>query len=216
MSMSPKLRVQYVHGLESSAKGYKSTHLMKVFGEENVCSVQMDTSNPNQCLLLQEKAIRDFSPDVLVGSSFGGGLCFELIRRSIWKGPTLFLAPAVSKTREMLSLCPLSEFSKKSDETDLSSTKNSGVLIVHGTLDELIPLEEARLLFQTLVQERAKNSNSINVTSLNVFDRVKLTEIEDDHYLKRIVDEKLLENYVQEVYDLHRQIKNSKIGRAHV
>ena len=46
---------------------------------------------------VQSKAIQSFSPEVIVGSSWGGAVAVELIRRGIWRGPTLLLAPAYYK-----------------------------------------------------------------------------------------------------------------------
>lgn len=46
------------------------------------------------CCELQAAAIQQFRPDVLVASSFGGGIAVHLLSKNIWKGPTLLLAPA--------------------------------------------------------------------------------------------------------------------------
>jgi len=51
----------------------------------------------NDCLDLQLAAIRQFQPDVCVGSSWGGAmLCFAIVR-GYWRGPSLLLAPAQTK-----------------------------------------------------------------------------------------------------------------------
>ena len=44
-----------------------------------------------ECLELQREALRSFKPDVIVGSSFGGGLCLDLIGRGDWTGPAVLL-----------------------------------------------------------------------------------------------------------------------------
>lgn len=43
----------------------------------------MDTSNHEECYKLQENAIKDFNPDLVVGSSFGGYLACRLLNSGI-------------------------------------------------------------------------------------------------------------------------------------
>ncbi len=50
-----------------------------------------------KCLSLQEKAIKDFSPDIVVGSSFGGGIAVLSLMNGTWTGPTILLAPAAAQ-----------------------------------------------------------------------------------------------------------------------
>lgn len=44
----------------------------------------------------QRRAISRFQPQVVVASSFGGAIALEVIRKGIWRGPTVLLAPAHS------------------------------------------------------------------------------------------------------------------------
>jgi len=46
---------------------------------------------------LQAKALREFKPDIVVGSSWGGGIASILVAKQIWRGPTVLLAPAFKK-----------------------------------------------------------------------------------------------------------------------
>jgi predicted alpha/beta hydrolase family esterase len=47
-----------------------------------------------ECVELQTEEIAKFEPDVIVASSFGGGIAVHLLSRGLWKGATLLLAPA--------------------------------------------------------------------------------------------------------------------------
>ncbi|CAE7794531.1 unnamed protein product, partial [Symbiodinium sp. KB8] len=46
------------------------------------------------CYAVQRAALRRFKPDVVMGSSFGGGMAQLLLARGEWAGPTVLLAPA--------------------------------------------------------------------------------------------------------------------------
>ena len=48
----------------------------------------------DRCVDVQVKQIIRTSPDILVGSSFGGFIALELVKRKIWRGPVLLLSPA--------------------------------------------------------------------------------------------------------------------------
>jgi Uncharacterised protein family (UPF0227) len=47
-----------------------------------------------QMIQIQVEAVAEFCPDVVVGSSFGGGIACHMMARGIWNGPTVLLAPA--------------------------------------------------------------------------------------------------------------------------
>lgn len=51
----------------------------------------------SRCIEQQAKEVRHFRPDVVLGSSFGGGIALMLMNRGVWRGPTVLLAPAAAK-----------------------------------------------------------------------------------------------------------------------
>ena len=51
----------------------------------------------DKCVDQQTREIIRFKPDVIVGSSFGGFIALELIRRNIWRGPVVLLSSAHDK-----------------------------------------------------------------------------------------------------------------------
>ena len=91
----------------------------------------MDTSDFGACVELQAETLRQFRPDVLVGSSFGGAVVVELLRRGDWKGPTC-LAQAALRYNSQSRL-----------------PEGVPVMLVHGLQDEVIDIEDSRRLATT-------------------------------------------------------------------
>src|SRR5262245_48395858 len=85
------MRVQFVHGLESSPQGKKARLFAQHFETRTPA---MDTTDFEACVRLQAEVLDEFKPDVLIGSSFGGAVVVELIQRGLWRGRTLLLAQA--------------------------------------------------------------------------------------------------------------------------
>lgn len=124
-----QLRVQFAHGLESSPQGIKAQYLAARF---EACTPAMDTGDFPACVALQERELARFQPHVLIGSSFGGAVVLELLRRGAWRGPTLLLAQAGIK----LGVCE-------------ELPAEVPVLLVHGTRDEVVDPEHSRRLART-------------------------------------------------------------------
>ena len=124
--MSPPLRVQVIHGLESNPQGAKARFLAAHF---DATAPAMDTRDLEGAIAAQAEALRAFRPDVLVGSSFGGAVAVALLDRGLWRGPTVLLAPAAARL-------------------DVPNRLPDGVTVTvaHGVRDEIIPLEDSRAL----------------------------------------------------------------------
>lgn len=123
------LRVQFVHGLEGSPRGSKAIYLAKHF---DCITPAMDTSDFEASVEAQARTLQARPVDVLVGSSFGGAVVLELLRRGAWSGPTVLLAPAYrvfGNVRQVPEGVP--------------------VTIVHGTRDAVVPIEHSRELART-------------------------------------------------------------------
>jgi pimeloyl-ACP methyl ester carboxylesterase len=123
------LRVQFVHGLEGSPRGAKARLFAAHF---EASTPEMDTSDFEACVEAQAAELARFRPDVLVGSSFGGAVAVELLRRGLWCGPTLLLAQA-ARRRDPEARLP----------------EGVPVWIVHGLRDELIDVDQSRALART-------------------------------------------------------------------
>ena len=121
-----EIRVQFIHGLEGSPQGAKARLLAQHF---DCLTPAMDTSDFEACVALQAEVIRSFEPDLLVGSSFGGAVAVELLRRGVWRGRTLLLAQAALKRNPRARL-----------------PEDVTVWIVHGTRDHLVDPADSRRL----------------------------------------------------------------------
>lgn len=123
------MKVQLIHGKEGHPRGRKAQLLDAHF---ELCCPSMDTDDFEAATDAQAKALSEFTPDVLVGSSFGGAVACELLRRDLWRGPTLLLACAAW-------------------HYDHSYTLPAAVpvVLVHGVHDELFPVEHSHRLAAT-------------------------------------------------------------------
>jgi predicted esterase len=127
--MPSSLRVQFIHGLESSPQGTKAQLFAKYF---TASTPAMDTSNFEACVGVQAAALRELRPDVLIGSSFGGAVAVALLQRGSWRGPTLLLAPAAFHY-----------------PVERSLPEGIRVWLVHGTRDDVVAIEDSRQLART-------------------------------------------------------------------
>ena len=119
-------RVLFVHGSESGPQGTKA----RLFAEHfEALTPAMDTRDFEACVAQQAEAVRRFRPDVVVGSSFGGGVVLALLQRTLWRGSTLLLAQAALQQRLRPEL-----------------PEGVRVWLVHGTRDDVVPIEDSRRL----------------------------------------------------------------------
>jgi uncharacterized protein len=125
-AMRRDLRVQFIHGLESSPQGAKAQLLARHF---TALTPAMDTHDFAASVAVQAAALREFDPHVLVGSSYGGAIAVELLQSGVWRGPTLLLAQAALRRRQPAAL-----------------PEGVAVWLVHGTRDEIIDPEDSRVL----------------------------------------------------------------------
>ena len=122
----PRLRVLFIHGLESSPQGAKARLFAEHFEAQ---TPTMDTRDFEGCVARQAEAIARFAPEVVVGSSFGGAVAVALLQRGLWRGPTLLLAQAALRQGLRATL-----------------PSDVPIWIVHGTRDEVVPLGDSHAL----------------------------------------------------------------------
>jgi predicted alpha/beta hydrolase family esterase len=104
---------------------------------------------------VQEQALASHEVDVVVGSSFGGAVVLELLRRGAWKGPTVLLCPAHLRVAERAGV-PWTPLERRAE---LERT-----LIVHGREDEVVPYEHSVQLAEELGAELRTVSDDHRLT----------------------------------------------------
>ena len=124
-----QMKVQFIHGLESSPQGRKARLFERHF---QTCTPAMNTGDFEGCARQQAEQIERFGPDLLIGSSFGGAVAVALLARGCWKGPTLLLAPAAFRYDPSARLPP-----------------GVPVTIIHGLRDTVIDIGDSRKLART-------------------------------------------------------------------
>ena len=139
------MKLLFLHGLEGSPRGQKPSWLRNA-GHE-VIAPDLDTSAVRTHLegwnaggrpdvpmppatwsiplSTAQAALSTPGIDVVVGSSFGGGLAMELVRLGRWRGPLLLLAPAGRKL------------------FGISTVEVSRLAILHGRHDDVVPLADS-------------------------------------------------------------------------
>ena len=167
MTATPPRRVLFIHGLESNPRGTKA-HFFSAHFE--ALTPAMDTSDFAACQAVQVAAIERFSPDVVVGSSFGGGVAVALLAQGRWRGPTVLLAPA-SRLLGVTNELP----------------EGVAVTVIHGRRDAIVPLADSRALAATGTPEL-----------------VRLVEVDDEHRLLSLVEDKSLASLVIETHQRGR------------
>lgn len=108
---------------------------------------------------VQRRHLESTKPDVVLGSSFGGAVSLELLRRGLWRGPTVLLCPAHERVTERGWQHRHPGLAGVPDEVVAT------VLVVHGTSDETVPIEHSRRLVAGT--------------------RARLITVDDDHRLTR-------------------------------
>ena len=127
-------KILYVHGLEGNAKKGKKAKFCRE--QYNAITPQMPAtlerllaSRKNcieECYKIIEKVVKNHEPDLIIGSSFGGGITMALMQRGVYKGDAILLAPAGVK----YGLSP-----------ELPSDYR--VLLIHDPKDKIVPYEDS-------------------------------------------------------------------------
>ncbi len=139
------LKVLFLHGLEGNPDGTKASYLRQKYDTR---IPMLDTLKLRKLkdqyaefawpeiprdkiikaatkpLEQAQKAIKEYHPDIIVGSSLGGAILAMLVRDDIWNGPTLFLA---SGAQLLFGV------------TDLMNRASASRHWIHGMCDSIVP-----------------------------------------------------------------------------
>lgn len=135
---------------------------------------------------VQLRALAAHPIDVVVGSSFGGAVALELLRRGAWRGPTVLLCPAHLRVAERAGVpwVPLAP-----------SVEPARVLLVHAREDEVVPYAHSQQLSRELGAE--------------------LVTVSDDHRLSHSASPEGLASWVRRTSSLAIFSFTTESSRSH-
>jgi len=135
-------KILLFHGKEGSPNGRKATflkehpkynaHVPSYPSNEGPVSEVFD-----QCYTIAQQELAQFQPDLVIGSSFGGGILLRLVTEKRWTGPSLFLAQA--GVMYNISTAP---------PQGLQAT------LIHGTKDTIVDYQDSVLLAESSAKAR--------------------------------------------------------------
>ncbi len=91
------------------------------------------------CVAIQAEALEQYGPDVLLGSSWGGAVVLELVRRGVWSGPTIVLAPAYASVGRWANLPGLGA---RIDDIRRRSERVP-IVVFHDPGDDVVPYKDS-------------------------------------------------------------------------
>jgi hypothetical protein len=123
--------IMILHGKEGSPNGSKVRYI-KALKKYNVYvpdyrpkDEPVSVALP-RCVAMVKNNITEFQPDLIIGSSFGGGVLLQLIRDGFWKKPSIFLAQAGVMYGVSSSL-----------------PANLPAILIHGKQDDIVSMQDS-------------------------------------------------------------------------
>ena len=128
------MKILYFHGRQSSTKSSKAEYIRQHRPHDVYIPAYPSQNRPveesfPECYPIAQKALQEYAPDLIIGSSFGGGILLKILTEGLWKGPSLLLAGAGVRYNIAKSL-PL----------------DVPALLIHGTQDKIVDVEDSRIL----------------------------------------------------------------------
>lgn len=170
-----RVRVLFLHGLESSPLGTKPMCLAQT------CRVCVPCLVPARPLLTMRRvcaALRAFRPHVVVGSSYGGAVLLALLQHGEWRGPAVALAPALGV------LAPYSLWLP-------APSARAPLVVVHGARDSTVPPAHSRALARSVRDSVVLDLTTGSATAADVLERLSsahtaLLVTDDTHPVQRL------------------------------
>ena len=142
--------------------------LTKKFFIRKAVDIAMDNN-----IYVAYREIIKYNPKVLIGSSWGGAVALTLIKRGLWTGHTIVLAPAFYAVNKII----YNNMTDKIMEFQLKNLKGYGgkIIVYHSLLDNVIPFRDSEFLCEN---------------KQNTCQHFELRIIKDDnHSLKSLIGE---------------------------
>lgn len=148
----------YLHGLEGNANGTKGLYCQIQY---NAVAPQMPATLESlmrnrkdcikNCYQIAKEAVEIHKPDLIIGSSFGGGITITLMQNNVHKGKAILLAPAGVKYGLSTHI-----------------PQGNQVVIIHDRSDEIVPYQDSVLI-------ESMNDNSTLITTTGGHRLINLT-----------------------------------------
>lgn len=170
-------KVMYLHGLEGEPNGVKGSYCQTHY---NAVAPQMPATLESlmrsrkdcikTCYKIAKEAVLKHKPDLIIGSSFGGGITMALMQNEVHKGKAILLAPAGVKYG-LPTLIP----------------QGNRVVIIHDPTDDIVPFKDSVRIYGDNILDGCDvkliktdgGHRLINLTTDGLLDRVVLSLSED-------------------------------------
>lgn len=165
-------KVMYLHGLEGDANGTKGLYCQTQYGAvapqmpatlESLMRSRKDCIKT--CYQIAKEAVLTHKPNIIIGSSFGGGITMALMQHGVHKGKAVLLAPAGVKYG-LPTLIP----------------QGNRVVIIHDPTDDIVPFKDSVRIYGDNILDGCDvkiiktdgGHRLINLTTDGLLDRVVL------------------------------------------
>ena len=102
-------------------------------------------------LAVQRAALQQHTPDVVVGSSYGGAVAALLLAEGSWAGPTILLAPAFERLTALVQdaahgATPYAAALDALVARDRDASVPMAILVVHAAADTVVPFAHSEAM----------------------------------------------------------------------
>lgn len=168
------MAIIYLHGLEGEPNGVKGSYCQKHYKAiapqmpatlESLMRSRKDCVK--DCYQIAKEAVLKHKPDIIIGSSFGGGITMALMQHNVHKGKAILLAPAGVKYGLPTQI-----------------PQGNQVVIIHDPTDDIVPFEDSVKILQDPMNTGIKLISTdgghrlINLTTSGLLDQVFLSLID--------------------------------------
>ena len=131
-------KIMYLHGLEGEPNGVKGSYCQTQYNAvapqlpatlENLMKSRKDCVK--DCYQIAKESVLKHRPDIIIGSSFGGGITMALMQNNVHKGKAILLAPAGVKYGLPTQI-----------------PQGNQVVIIHDPTDEIVPFKDSVRIYE--------------------------------------------------------------------
>jgi predicted alpha/beta hydrolase family esterase len=156
--------------------GIISFIILIIFNKKYLISEAVKLSMDNN-IKIAEDEIKKHNPEIIIGSSWGGALLVNLIKRGIWKGNSLIIAPAFYTINKVIygnnSENNIFDFNFSKIKINDFDT-NAKIIVYHSKEDEVISYKESLKLCEKInpnLNSNEENENFFNNFELKLYEK---------------------------------------------